>query len=333
MPNIPYTALNFGTKLPAPGGIISTSWAKLLWSAATVGKRDARELLKDPLLCLKEILIKAGRVDTYYRTEGDFVVKSSLYSRLDPTEKGHVEYDIGQTNAKLVAERLFDTPWLMHLSLYQKDLNITFQSDERPDLIGLTRSSEWIVVEAKGTGGKLSKQILEKAKRQTQAVSTINGQRPKLRLVVGAQFDKKGTLELQLRDPDDLERVPGIEIDMNVFFRSYYQPILNILALGERPRQFIWIGDRQFDVVELTELDIQLGLDSELTALLKRRESAAEQILAYLRTVPTTSIRPREINRIPIEIASDGIIVIPGPQWGDFTRSIDKLDDNDKFGS
>ncbi len=174
MPNIPYRALNFGSKLRAPGGMITTSWAKYLWAAATVGRIEWKDLISYGTFSILELITKALRIKTYLMTKGDFIVKSPTYSSLDPAEKGYVEYDIGQTDAKLVADKLFDKPWLMHLSLYVKDLNVTYTCSERPDLIGLSRTSDWVIFEAKGSGDQLNKHILSRAKKQTQAISTIN---------------------------------------------------------------------------------------------------------------------------------------------------------------
>src|SRR3990172_3104693 len=126
MPNIPYRAVNFQSTPPGSGGMISASWAKYLWSAATVGRKDWNDLIQKRAFSALEFITKALRVKTYLRTKGDFIVKSPNYSRLDPTEKSYIEYEIGQTDAKLVADKLFDTPWMMHLSLYEKDLKVTY---------------------------------------------------------------------------------------------------------------------------------------------------------------------------------------------------------------
>ncbi len=324
MPNIPYRAVKFQSTPPGSGGMVPTSWAKYLWSAATVGRKNWKDLIQKRAFSALEFTTKALRIQTYLRTREDFIVKSPIYCRLDPTEKGHVEYDIGQTDAKLVADKLFDTPWLMHLSLYEKDLNVTYTGSERPDLIGLTRSLNWIVIEAKGTGGQLKKNTLEDAKKQTQAISTINGNRPKLRVVAGSQFDKSGTLEMVLRDPDDhLEQAPGIEIDLNVFFVSYYQPLLTLFESGNVDVVEQRYGNRAFQTVELLRVDLQIGLDINLRALLRQTRNLASDVVNYLSSTSTTEITPIEVSGIPIEIGGDGIAVIPGPEWSDAYRSID----------
>jgi len=327
MPNIPYRASNFGKKLNAPGGMITTSWAKYLWAAATVGRKEWKDLIKYQTFSVLEFITKALRIKTYLRTKGDFIVKSPTYSRLDPTEKGHVEYDIGQTDAKLVADKLFNTPWLMHLSLYEKDLNVTYSGSERPDLIGLTRTSDWIVVEAKGTGGQLKKNTLDHAKKQTQAISTINSSQPKFRVVTGSQFDKSGTLELVLRDPDDhLEEAPRIDIDLNIFFVSYYRPLLSLFEsrnIDVFERQY---ANRAFQTIEFPNAALQIGLDINLLGLLRQTGNLADEVINYLIHSSTTETSPFEVNGIPIEIGGDGIVMIPGHEWSDALRSIDQFD-------
>jgi hypothetical protein len=327
MPYIPYRATNFQSTPPGLGGILSTSWAKYLWSAATVGRKNWKDLIQKREFSALELTTKALRIQTYLRTRGDFIVKSSNYDRLDPTEKGHIEYEVGQTDAKLVADKLFGTPWLMHLSLYEREIDVTYSGKARPDLLGLTRSLDWVVLEAKGTGGKLKKDILDYAKKQTQAISTINGCPPKLRVVAGSQFEKSGTLEMVLKDPDDhLEGAPRVIIDLNVFLLSYYRPLLTLIETGNLAVFETRYANRSFQVIDLPRADLRIGLDIHLRALLRQTRNLASDVVDYLGSAATTEITQIEVGGIPIEIGGDGIVVIPGTEWRDEFRSIDQFD-------
>jgi hypothetical protein len=72
------------------------------------------------------------------------------YDGLDPSEKSAVSYFVGLTVAKLLAHRLLDVPWLMHLDVYRRDLQPVLHGGGKPDLVGQNGAGQWVAIESKG---------------------------------------------------------------------------------------------------------------------------------------------------------------------------------------
>ncbi len=122
-------------------------------------------------------------------------------------------------------------------------------------------------------------------------------------------------MNLVLRDPDEhLEESPKIDIDLNVFFVSYYRSLLSLIESGNIDILERRYADRTFQSITLPRVDLPIGLDNHVQSLLSRFENLGSELVKYLISVSTTDTSPIEINGIPIEIGKDGIAVIPGSE-------------------
>ncbi len=82
---------------------------------------------------------------TFIKNHNEKIYISEAYKTLDPSEKGAINYFIGCTFTKIIAEKLFETSWLMHLDVYQRklygneDLRVAYYGTDnsRPDFIGV----------------------------------------------------------------------------------------------------------------------------------------------------------------------------------------------------
>jgi hypothetical protein len=237
VPTITYTAQGFP---PSAGRKLQGSrterftWAELVHAAITVGRKNWTDVLQHGNYSLLEILWRTAMLRGNLRGTSGRIARSSAYRGLDRSEKGAVSFFLGLCAAKLFAERLLDVPWLLHLDVYRALVNPTFTTSKRPDFVGMDAVGHWIVAEAKGRTGKAPPGLLDKAKSQTGALSTVSGQLPVLRVAI-ATFFSSGFLEVQLCDPVDSEKtaVPLL-IDPEELARAYYAQLFDFARLATR---------------------------------------------------------------------------------------------------
>src|SRR5262249_32062087 len=153
---------------------------------------------------------------------------SQAFRALDPSEKSGVSYFLGLALTKLLIERLFRVPWLLHLDVYRDLLNPSLAFPQKPDFVGMDPWFLWIVVESKGRTRRVPKSVLDIAKRQVLSLRTIGGQFPSLRIAVATYF-AGARLGARMRDPDTPDP-DGQDIDLTPeqLARAYYRPVVEM---------------------------------------------------------------------------------------------------------
>jgi hypothetical protein len=186
MPRLPYTPEGFGkylgNALNSPSEIVF-SWEELCRAAITVGRRSWADVLKFGTYSLLEALwrvaiVRANLVETY---DGK-IRQSSAFSALDPSEKCGVSYFLGLALTKLVAEKLFRVPWLLHLDTYRQELASNLAFPRKPDFVGMDAWDRWIVAESKGRSRGVANNLLAAAKRQVRSLRRIGSDGGRYRL-------------------------------------------------------------------------------------------------------------------------------------------------------
>lgn len=264
MPSIPYTAQNFKPHLgPLLTGshLLAVTWEELVWSAITIGKPGIAELFSHGWYSLSDAIVRSHTVYANLRQTPSSFEKSALYDSLDPTEKGATSYFVGMMAAKLVASRLFDTPWLFHLSRFKKSGGkLTLNGNSQPDLIGLNNRRDWIVIEAKGRTNGFSSGALSKAKDQTRKLRKINGQFPTLRIGIQAYFSPH--LEIMIDDPEEFDDdAVDIFAEQRDLLQGYYSFAHSITKGSNDVRT---IHGRQFAFHHVEDIGLTIGLDRRI---------------------------------------------------------------------
>ena len=314
MPQITYYATGF----PAGSGtglsgihVLTFSWPELVWAAITVGRAGMRQVLQFGMYSTFEIVYRAALLYANLRqTAAGDLKRSDAYDGLDPSEKSAISYFLGLTLSKLFAERTLSVPWLLHLDVYRSQLSaILKKGRSRPDLVGEDTQGRWIVIESKGRTNGLDQNALDKAKRQSGRVRTINGQVPRFRMGIQAYFESSH-LHLAVDDPEEdrtQRPLPNIPISREMVTEEYYRPFTAWVE-GLGPTKQRSVGNRTFIVREAPELDLVVGLD---VAYRRRRFEGGPE--AHEPSGELTSAT---------YIGKDGILVQLGPRW---TENIMKL--------
>jgi hypothetical protein len=266
MPKLTYAPENFGNFM-GPVFLskrqMTFSWSELSRAAMTVGRRNWRDVFKHGTYSALEIMWRLAMLRAnLVESESGFLRKSTAYSALDRSEKGTVSFFFGMCFSKLIAEKLFAVPWLLHLDVYKDDLNPAFALSDRPDFVGMDSRGNWLVLEAKGRTGQIPKDLLRKAKRQTQSLRNINGILPSLRVVIASYFSS-GSLRMRIRDPEEYSKnAIDLAITPESLARTYYKPIVDCIKLLSPNGEPSSIG--KFSSVSLPGIDAQLGIDNEI---------------------------------------------------------------------
>lgn len=231
MLNIKYNASHFpkskyGKKL-AGTHILKADWHDIIWAAITVGKRNASEINKHGKYSIYEIISRAMLIWTSLKSSSGYLEKSSVYEKMDPTEKGFVSFSLGMTMSKLLASKLLNVHWLEHVANINNSITTRTKTKSRPDLVGLNVRKEFVIVEAKGRSNDFNFDAQFKAKNQTKVIRNINNTPPVLRVASQSYFDNY--LSVELEDPDETNQNPiDIETNYAIFFENYYGIFYNL---------------------------------------------------------------------------------------------------------
>jgi hypothetical protein len=308
---IPYAATNFPPSVASAfpsDPYLEVTWADVVWAAITAGKPGASYLLAHGWHSLADLVVRSHTVYANLRQRWAYCERSSLYDSLDPSEKSATSYFLGMTMAKLFAARLFDTPWLFHVSSASiTGTVIAFKhgTKSQPDLIGQSSAGDWIVVEAKGRTNGFDLVALQKAKQQTLMVRQVNGVAPLLRIALQTYF--ASDLSVRLDDPDEADRdAVDLEVNLDVALLRYYALASAVTRQTTEVRE---VQGRRY----ATRFDIDSGITIglEIPILERIAQGNFQEVRAALKRLPDEELaHPGDTSTYP-----DGILVALDERW------------------
>jgi hypothetical protein len=127
MPTIGYESAGFGASLAGlnGGGVLTCTWAQLVWAAVTVGKAFGDEAAFG-LFSTFERIHRSSMLYAYLvEAPTGAIMRADTYLGADPSEKGNISYSLGMTLAKLYSEVSLATPRLLHYATYAGGYAIT----------------------------------------------------------------------------------------------------------------------------------------------------------------------------------------------------------------
>lgn len=293
----------------APSGFLRVSWDDILWSAVTVGRPSWYYVFRHGRASTYEALFRWSILRMAVEQRGNWahqLSRTAAAGALDPTEKGAVSYFLGMTFCKLVASRLLNIPWMLHVDVARSLLGFPLAGRSRPDLIGQDLSRKrWHAFECKGRASTPEAVTKGAAKSQAQRIVTVGGM--KCDLHVGAiTYFKNGILQFYWRDPPASDEPLAIPLD-DSSWRHYWAPVLELLRSNTNDVAAML---SQPTVVKVEQADVSVGVyPPVLRALLNERWELARQI-ALERFADEKS----QLDRFP-PYQVDGIAIIAGPSW------------------
>lgn len=288
-------------------GILDTSWGELLWAALTVGRPNRMYVFRYGAASMYEALFRLSLVRMALEQSGPRAFRlrrTEAVKTLDPSEKGAVNYFLGMTLCKLFSARLLDAPWVMHLDVFRPLINTNLSGRSRPDLVGQTQTSDWVVLESKGRISPPSADAKNKAKQQARRITSIDGAAPRY-CIGGITYFRNDVLQFFWRDPYPY---PGQErqtiklITKESMWGYYYLPVTDIIR--SKP-QFLSKMLKEQVLMPVEGIDIEMGIYPPiLEHLLGGHLGKARQLCFEM---------AREIKEAGYR--ADGIKVVTGESW------------------
>ncbi len=290
-------------------GQLQITWDDVLWAAITLGRPNLHYVFKHGSASGYEAIFRWSLVRMALEQSGLYgrrFQRTAAFKSLDPTEKGAINYFLGMVVCKLFASQLLNTPWLLHLDVFQDQLNPRIlTSRSRPDLVGQsTTSGAWYSFECKARANTPGAKEKTKAKEQAQRLVSVDGQRCALHIGAITYF-KNDILHYYWRDPepDGPKGLSPIELKMpDVAWRDYYEPVAELI----RPHtEQLADPDGEPRTARIEEADIEVGAAPEILPLLLDR---TWQDLRSVTSAAAGTLRERGYR-------PDGLIVRSGPSW------------------
>ncbi|PYE19550.1 hypothetical protein DFR67_103463 [Williamsia limnetica] len=229
-PVIPYRLHDFR---PIAGvhamGRVKVNRADLLRASATIGVTPfGRSANRAPTVT--ELLWRVAMADANLYEDGHHWRRSDSYTFLNPTEKGAVSYFLGQVQAKIVAETIFQVSTFAQFESYLQARGIPLRRS-RPDFIGFDDSgSVFLTVEAKGRfGTRPSNTEIASAKLQSQAINP-GGSYPNDFVYAHVSYFQDDHWNADLYDPPAARKGQNLDIQHAMF--AHYWPTVS--AINER---------------------------------------------------------------------------------------------------
>ena len=269
---IPYESAGFPANTVENGngrGILCVTWGDILRAAITVGRPGWYYVFKHGQPSAYEALFRWSLVKMALEPNhlyGPILRRTSAARNLDPTEKGMVSYFLGMTFCRLFAEKMLDTPWLLHLDVFRPQLDLQLSGRSRPDLIGQDSSmTHWHGFECKGRVSRPDANTIAKAKGQAQRLRSVNGVPCSLHIASITYF-RDDVLHFYWCDPpapDDEQNPIDLHLPDDVW-RHYYGVVAEVITPPEEDEQTPPIGVRRrvdesgriFATVEQSDVEI-----------------------------------------------------------------------------
>jgi hypothetical protein len=159
---------------------LDVTWDDILWAAVTIGRPDIFHVFRHGRASVYEAIFRWSMVRIALQQQGarrQKLVRTEAFKRMDPTEKGAVNYFLGLVVCKLFAWKLLNSPWTCHLNAYRTTLASKLLSGwSRPDMVAQSTSSQdWYAFECKRRGSVPGDAEKQKAKRQAQRLVSVAG--------------------------------------------------------------------------------------------------------------------------------------------------------------
>ena len=219
---------------------------ELLWASLTVGAPSLSVALKNIRDSPAFAIHKWFAIRSVVEIKDQELRLVPSYKNLDQSEKVVLSYWTGMIFAKLVAEKVLDVPWMAHARLLQKQKRLTVvprTTKSLPDLVGLDRSKNWHVLEAKGLQRKPTSDQKIHFKQQAERVGTIYGKKPATRNYCITRIRKR--LCIELHDPDKVVKDSvAFSIKPHDIQRYYYEPF--VAFFGENDEN---VDERDDDII------------------------------------------------------------------------------------
>ncbi len=234
---IPYEAEDFPSGTLQNGqSNLEVSWNDILWAAVTVGRPNLQYVFKHGDASAYEALFRWSLVRMALEQSGpraSRLRRTAAATMLDPTEKGAVNYFLGMTVCKLFADKLLNTPWLLHLDVFREHLHAVLTQRSRPDLVGCangcTNGQEiWHAFECKGRISPPTQKVKDKAKEQAVRIESVNGSACTLHIGAVTYF-RNNVLHFHWRDPPPEARGDIVIKTTPDVWRHYYAPVLETI--------------------------------------------------------------------------------------------------------
>lgn len=301
-------------------GTINLNWGELFHGAITVGRKSWEDVYYHPFYSEQEVYFRYFMMRTFIKNHNEKIYISEAYKTLDPSEKGAINYFIGCTFTKIIAEKLFETSWLMHLDVYQRrlygneDLRVAYYGNDnsRPDFIGVNYSKNFNVFESKGRV-KFYSTVLDKAKAQCNNVKTINGKCPEWKIAC-LTFHNEENFKMIVKDPQKYgKNAIDLKIDLDDFFLDYYALIFNFIHRSKY--NLIKIKNLDFYLTNDKCENFSIGMEKGLFDLIKEtrynRETFLKRFKGIFPSFKTLKFQAQNFNKNSknIYIGGDGIFV------------------------
>ncbi len=304
--SIPYVAEDFPTgSIPNGSGELPVTWDDILWAAVTVGRPNRHYVFRHGKASIYEAIFRWSLVRMALEQSGPAgyrLRRTDATKTLDPTEKGAVNYFLGTVFCKLFAAKLLDTPWLLHLDVWHRNLRGVLSGRSRPDLVGMEHggSRAWHAFECKGRMSNPDRAVKNKAKDQALRLVSVGGRRCQLHIGAITYF-KSDTLNFYWRDPVPRKskkiEIPYSDADL----QYYYRPILDFIRA--EPEAFNLMKKEQVSI-DIKHEDLRAGVHPEvLSAILENRWDQIFDITSQI----------QGDNNLPYQ--ADGIAIIAGETW------------------
>ena len=299
---------------------LTVTWMEVIHAAITVGRRGWYDVWQHGSYSVFEMLYRASMIFANLGESPAGCIRKTVANEwLDPSEKSAISYFMGLTFAKLMATRLLDVHWVMHLDVYAQHLQPTLTPAgrrRRPDLVGLDTSGRWCVLEAKGRADRVTDRMIENAKAQTRALRTIRGVDPHLRVASISHFVNKA-LCVHFEDPKDVdEDAFDLDISETQFTRDYYRPFIHLM--DQTRTEAITLQGHKIRVVGLPGADLRIGLNEEI-----REHMLADKKERHLLHRETANWLDESRG---ILLGGDGILVELGKTWSSEMMSLEPWD-------
>lgn len=279
MPLVEITTVNFPTPWPNGTFPINVSSHDVCKAAAEVGATSA--VFGTPSRTWREFLWRVNMIlSSLDQTSGGWEQNFS-YKRLDPSEKSGVSYYLGMVLSAIIAEKLWNTPHLVHVDAVLKILGKKIGNVQRPDLVGYRQGATAnslgrLLLEAKGrTNGfdpsPVSKAIAQLSSAPPEVLQLVGSNAPR---IASLSYFENGHWSGYMVDPPGapVESLYSDDEFQTLVDTTYCWPFMEIIKAcpGDRSQT----SERH--TVLMPEMNMKISMPSHIFERLKELSPLAE---------------------------------------------------------